>query len=309
MSNVPTMQMGIKGYCRFILRQRDLSVIYDTGWFPNIITNAGMVNIRDLGGGHNYSELGSDNTAPAITDTDVIASLGARKAGSGITTDYVAASPDYIYSRIGYRYEAGHATGNVREICTYRNSAGDDANTRNLVIDTGGNPVTIVKGAENILDTYHEYRNYGPTGDATGSIDVSGTTYNYIARACQFYDGTPEIRWTGATARESLASFGDYHYGCTGDLVAYDSASLPVGNIKRSGSGNALSIQATGDYYNDVQIQAGIDAWNITIRTVVINTGNCLWQIQYDKAVGGGGIVKTDEDRLRLNYRLSWVRL
>lgn len=309
--NAAALQMKIRGFWRLKLRNRDGSVVKDTGWFPNLIVNNGMAMVRDTNGWNTYCELGSSSQAPAVTDTGVISSLGSRQGGFNTINGYVAGGSDYFYQRRTYRFSEGESTGPIREISLNKMSTGNPTLTfnRSLVVDETQTVTTINKGADQILDAYYEIRNYPPTGDSTGSIDISGTTYDYTVRPSRVYSGSGQ--W-GNIAQETISSNASFHFASDNSLVARSSTTLPTNSVNLFGvSGCTFTVTGSGDYYNDIQLQCGIDGWifGTGIRTVILRTGNCEWQIQYAKTTGGGPIDKTNEDRLRLKYRLSWAKV
>lgn len=309
--------VGIKGFFRCVLRNRAGHVFQDTGWFPNVITNNGMVRIRDVGSWFSWYEIGSGSTAPAESDTALAAPLdGVRKTGSDAGSDWTST---YYYQRTKSSFVEGESTGNVRELGTFHQSTGGTMFSRALIKDSGGTPITIVKGADQILDVYYEIRNYPKLTDTTGTITIthppSGTpvSYDYTIRPARFADPSASpIRWA-VQGRETLSQTSTQHQGYTGGDLGATSAE-PTGTILPSlftDTGFAVSIVGTGNYYNDVQLQVGIDGWNTGggIRAVMFKTGNCVWQVKYAQTSGGAAIPKTDEDRLRLRFRLQWVRL
>lgn len=309
--------IGIKGFFRCVLRTRAGIILKDTGWFPNVITNSGMEFIRDQTSWFQWLELGQGSTAPAQTDTNLTSVLdGIRKTGSGAGEDWTST---YYYLRYKHTFAEGESTGNVRELALFRNSVGGNCFSHALIRDSGGNPITIVKGADKILDVYYEIRNYPKLTDTTGTINITHPpndtpiSYDYTVRAAEFADpGGSPVRW-GVQGRETLVNTSSRYIAYTGGDLGPTNG-VPTGTSLGSlfgDTGFEVSIIGSGNYYNDVQLQVGIDLWNHAngILAVRFVTGNCVWQIKYAQVTGGGAIPKTDEDRLRLNFRLSWVRL
>jgi hypothetical protein len=173
-----------------------------------------------------------------------------------------------------------------------------------LVVDGGGSPTEIVKGADNILDMYYELRNHITVTDWNGVIDITGVSYDVILRAAR---ASTTTNWLAGESREGLGSVTGVT-GYTGNIGA-DIFTDPTGSLGDLLSKGSTSIIGSGTYFNDVQIEASLDAWNANLRSVRFQTGNCNWQVQYNATVGGAAIPKTNEKRLRLKYRLSWVRL
>src|SRR5690606_6761854 len=88
-----------------------------TGWVKNLITNRGMDALGDAAtDGHSFGRccrVGSGNTAPAFTATQLVSPLATALAFSGTSGRALAASPRYIWKRTTFRFAAGVATGNI----------------------------------------------------------------------------------------------------------------------------------------------------------------------------------------------------
>jgi len=305
-NTIVPVTMGIKGFGRFVLRDLMGRIVQDTGWIPNVITNSGMAFIRDSTAYKAYCGLGTSNTTPAITDTDLTTPLPTRVSNASLLADAWSGT-SYRYERKSWRFGSGVNTGAIREAAVFPGPTGD-CFSHFLAVDGSLTPITITKGVDNILDVYYEVRNYPPTGDATGAIDITGVSYDYTLRACQVGNGTD---WKGVDSREILS-------GTIGTMVVYDgnigaTTGSPSGTSDQLslGEGSASSVIGSGDYYNDVQLQIGLDNGNFGggLRSVKLVTGNCRWQCQYDATSGGAAINKDLEKRLRLNFRLAWARL
>lgn len=321
--NCVPLQMRMYGQARCVLRDKLGNVLQDTGWFPNLVLDRYGELIRDggVGGSVNfdYCELGSSNTAPANTDVNVIASLGTRNVRSTVETGWGGAGgTEYVYRRKMTRFLEGQNTGNVREMAWHGTSTGNSyCYIRALIVDSGGSPTTIVKGADHILDVWHEMRNYPPTGDATGSIDIyhDGVpeSFDYTVRPVRLTMGGT-LGWQAPGAIEDISTTSTHSAASPDGLVA--STTDLTNMVFLTGLGNAVTTTSKGvgstspNWWLQGQIQAGLDSWLITggIRTVRFDTGNCTWQVQYSKTSDGTKIQKTNEDRLRLNFHLSWDR-
>lgn len=309
-------EMGVSGWYRFVLKNRDGSIARDTGWFKNVITNNGMariVNISSSMSWYIYLAIGNGSGTPDVTDTAMFGSqLGDRETPTTSTSGWGAANA-YYYRRYTHRWVEGEGTGTISEVSTWSSNSGGTMFSHALLVDSGGSPTTIVKGADQSLDVYYELRNYPMASDATGTFDLSGTSYDYTFRALG-------IGQTGSNLNHSVNNR-EIFTGGSSNFVAYTGGTLgartdtvPTGSVLTptlSSDGSHLANTgpyANGSYYTDNQLQAGIDAWHGTVTVVRMESGNSQYQCLYDKTVGGGGIVKTDEDRLRLKVRLTVVR-
>lgn len=312
---------GVAGYFRMVLKERDGTVVRDTGWMKNLITNSGMIYIRDDANYASRIELGSGNTAPAFTDTGVTTSIdGIKNTLSGDVKGYGGGNT-YVYTRAKATFLAGQSTGPIREMAVHKFAAGGAGNcfSHAILVDSGGSPTEIVKGADQQLDVYYEVRNYPKLTDTTGTIDISGVSYDYTVRAkewTQTFSGLPI--WEAPTgAREVLnnsPASGEYLAFTGGDLGATTSngpTGTNLGSLFGDTGAAVTQVTASGTYYNDGQLQVGIDYWNHAngIRCVTYVGGNTSWQIKYAQTTGGAAIPKTDEDRLRLNWRLQFDRV
>lgn len=300
-------KMRLKGFFRCVLKRSDGSVIKDTGWFPNLITNSGLLEVRDQSGWVQFLQPGSSATTPAVTDTGAIAPFGTRKASSSVARAWGAANA-YVYYRWMWQFLEGEATGSWREIAIHRQVSSGNCFSRALVLDELGSPATIVKGADNVLEVYYELRNYPEASDLNTAIDISGTAYDVLSRPGKVGQTSGGVPVWNLGNREILDA-PTLQVAYTGTIGA--STGEPTGPITSlfGVDGCSSTVVASGKYYNDVRLQVGIDGWVATIRSLLLRTGNCYWQHQYTKTVGGGGIVKTNEQRLRLHWRLSWARL
>lgn len=314
----PGPEMGVAGYYRLILRNRDGSVARDTGWFKNLITNNGMKRMVNYAttppNWGAWLAIGDGTGTPAFTDTALSgAQLGNRKVATTSVSGYTAS---YYYRRYLHRWPTGEGTGTIAELGYWTDTIGGTLFSRALLVDGGGSPTTIVKGADQSLDVYYELRVYPKLTDTTGTIDISGVSYDYALRPWAFYDHVGA--WWTVNATEKIAFSGTYHYAYTNQgLIATNSSTITGSNlgfgvsvspVTYSYYSGPLPDYNTGPYYSDNYIEANIDDWVGEIDWVRTRGGQGGWQMTLTKTVGGGGLVKTDEERLRLHIRLTMAR-
>lgn len=150
-------------------------------WFPNLITNGGLDQIGNSANWLTGCYVGSGNTAPSFTDTQLAAIVASTTDIVGSTASVNASSP-YYGSRINtYFYAAGVATGTLAEIGV--GAIATALFSRALILDGVGNPTTVTVLADEALTAFYEFRNYPPLTDVTGSVTISGTSYTFTARA------------------------------------------------------------------------------------------------------------------------------
>ena len=87
-------------------------------WFPNLITDVGLeamgtVSVSTL---TSWCRVGSGTTAPAFTDTGLVAQVAATNAEQASSYGAQAAAPYYGFYTITRRFAAGAAAGNLSEV-------------------------------------------------------------------------------------------------------------------------------------------------------------------------------------------------
>jgi len=160
-------------------------------WFGNIVTNIGLDFYGTNLFGMDFGHVGTDNTPELATDTQ----LGAFVAGvadSSQTAAAQASAPFFGSLTYKYRFLAGFGGGavNINEVGVGRTVTTGNLSSRALTVDGGGSPATVPVLGDEFLDLFYKRRNYpahiveatGAPNDLTGSIDVSGTSYNYTVR-------------------------------------------------------------------------------------------------------------------------------
>jgi len=215
------------------------------------------------------------------------------------------ASDPYWWIRRKFRWEVGESTGTINEILVSRSStAGGGGQGMSHALF----PAPIEKGPDQILDVYHEVRNYQTKTDATGTVLIDGVTYNYLVRG-SYIDS--DLSWNPASSREYLRS-GTWTLwsGTAGTLYGNPGGSAEFPNFYEGTGQNTYQLVATGTYYNDFSIEVGLDWGNFTdgIKTMIIPTGNCRYQLQLLRASDGKGVIKTYEERFTLTVRVGLYR-
>jgi len=85
-------------------------------WFPNLITNIGLDRIGTSDDWLNYCQVGSGSSAPSFGDTGLDSYVGTNSTSVGSTYGVSGSSPYYRWYKKIYRFNPGHATGNIAEI-------------------------------------------------------------------------------------------------------------------------------------------------------------------------------------------------
>lgn len=128
-----------------------------TGWFDNLITNAGLSALLSTSTIAARCVVGSSSQVPAATDTHLVDRMGSIVSGSKLN-GYDAAT-GFGWTRITYSFAPGQANGNVREVgITLTTVTSSNLFSRALVRDASGQPATITVLADEYLTVIYELR-------------------------------------------------------------------------------------------------------------------------------------------------------
>lgn len=280
--------------------------------FTNLILNSGLDRVA-TGALVAGCILGSGSSTPVVTDTTISNILGTSTSlnSSGTSTANTTTPPYWCSYYWTYRFIEGQATGNISQVAMAYGSVNDTTNAYTglfslaLIKDSGGTPITITKLADEVLDVTYTLQLYCPAADATGIVDISGVSYNYIARPAYA---------TSWRADLSFSSFGSsvFHGTYTGEIGTQ--LSYPSGADIGTPTSMTLASYTTGNYYRDAayfwDLNAGNHASGIKSLYLLMGYSNqTMWQIQYTKVSDSTSIPKTAAKKLTLNVRYSWGRV
>ena len=272
--------------------------------FTNLILNSGL-DCMAAGTFIAGCVLGSASSTPVVTDTSITSILGSSTTlqAQGVGTANTSTPPYWCSYYWTYRFAEGVATGNISQVAMAFGtvSAGTTLFSLALVKDSGGTPITITKLADEVLDVTYTLQLYCPVADVTGTISISGVSYNYTARpalAASWHASTNFSGFFGSTA----------HTGTIGTQLT-----SPSGSILGATTITA-SAYTTGNYYRDVAYFWDLNNGNHAsgIRSILIGAGTgaeLRWQIEYSAVSGATTIPKDATKRLTLNVRFSWGRV
>lgn len=327
---LPTM--GVAGLYRLQTHKYKSGTLkYDTGWINNIITDVGLADWYTLVGLGSFdtwgsmcasSCVGTGNTAPAVTDTQLAAFrayVGPKASGGGTgfagfdSTAYVAAAgsdPAYWRGVSSWQYGTGAASGNLTEVGVYPGNPGGGAVapyyaghlfSRALILDANGNPTSITVLSDEILTVTWQLRFYLDLTDHAFSFNLNGSPVTGTYRMYQAANQRASSA-TGAT-RSNTAVVTAYN----GAMVSVLSGnpSTPLGSTSGSTVYNFVNDLAnSGVLYVDSKLNAGVNTMNGTINTFIFQ--NHMWSYQFGNL--SQPIVKTSGQQLQMNFRTSWGR-
>ncbi len=274
--------------------------------FTNLITDAGLNMLgNDATWCGNSSTLfgacyvGTGSTAPAVGDTALAAYLATSSSRTGQTAINVTqdGSNYYMGQRFVYRFDQGVGTGNLSELGTGTSST--NLFSRALIRDPiTGNPVTITKLPDEFMDVTFELRVYVSAADTTGTVTISGVTYDTVTRICDI--NSPNM-WAvdfRMTTRGIVAAGPSYFVGAKANQCAVYAGTLGAVTGRPSGanvsipdnSSTVLTTPAayvTGSFERKATFTLGLSDGNVAggIRSIVYRSGLGFWQTQFTPAI------------------------
>ena len=280
---------------------------------PNLVLNGGLDRLATWSSSSdaiNHCQIGTSSTAVVATQSALSSWLANSDTLQGAPVNtYVAGPPDYLQRIKTFRFAAGVGTGNLAEVGVGWGSSGSTLFSRALFLDGVGSPIVIPKTSIDILDISYVLRVYPMAADVTGSITISGTSYDYTIRAATVSNTT------GPHSAEAYAygyAFNqDTQYGrmvsYTTDLVArtasiYDGIDSAAANVSASPS---RSTYGAGNFYRDTTGVFGIDKANGNIKRVCFGG---VWYYSAYQCAFASPIVKDNTQSLSLTFRQSWAR-
>lgn len=286
---------GIEGFYQLTVRDAATGKITkQTAPFKNLITNAGLdycfigfagpAVLQIFQGAY----VGTGNTAPANTDTQLTTFLASTNSYNGGVTQmnswvYVAASggtPPYWTSTGTWTFGVGVATGTLAEvgiggwISTAPNYV---LQSHALIVDGTGTPTTITVLPTEQLTLTYTLNLYWNVTTQTGTINISGTTYatSWLPTNIITTPGKPS----------PLVNYGSQR------LTAYNGAlGTPLTNPSGSSgyvTTGTYGTYSVGSYYQQITYSAAVGSLNLTggITVLVVTTSFHQFQIGFSPAI------------------------
>lgn len=282
-------------------------LVQEVGPFHNTITNIGLNRIGS-GGALDYCYVGT-GTNPA-TQIDTV--MGNRIATTQtIQTQGSSSSPTTPYwkqeSRT-FRFGAGAAAGNITEVGIGWGAAGVTTNylwSRELTVDSGGNPVTITVLSNEFLDVTYTLRYYPNLTDFSGSFMLGATTYNYTGRISNVTGGSMNLPFnmTGLTPQLGYAGYSCALGPVTGGITGSTESVTMSGTVTQTPYvDNSLKRTCSTSFsLGQANVSGGIRAMTIT------NTGTSMVTLLYQILLNAP-IPKDNTRTMTLNMEYSWGR-
>lgn len=242
------IESRVNGYVSWEVRSEQGVITKSSGGaYSNLVLNSGLELLKSTSGyaynGPGNCQLGTSSTPPTPTDVG----LGNRVSGQVVPTefDFVTVSsstvPRYLGRRGRYSFPPSsnvHSVPLAEMVFTTNTATPTSVNTYSRVLfkDSGGNPITITLLPTETLYISYETRFYMPTGDITGTFDVTlngiTSTHNYTARP--FY---------ASSSVANLSEFVNLFGPSAKTLVAY--SNFVLGSETDNGTGTSLGNSTT----------------------------------------------------------------
>jgi len=278
--------------------------------FDNLITNGGLDRMGSTSDPLflQYCQVGIGSTTPAFTDT-ALANRHASQSSIEETIHTLATiDTPYVQTVRRYRFNAGVFNNTVISEVGIGWASIGGLFSRALILDGVGLPTTITLLNDEYLDVVYTLRLYVPLSDVTGTVNISGTDYDYTLRASK------AANWTSATG----ADLADLDFRVIKDVAGYNGniqASIWT-NADPSGTESNFTTATTtasysGGFTNTFPaVIAGLNSCNFAEGLVSVyfeisaGAPDIRFQIQFSPA-----IPKTASQILELVFSVTWGRV
>lgn len=306
---LPTLKAKIRGFYRMRAVRADGSSRLLADWFPNLITNGGLDQFA-AGSQFAVCAVGSGNTAPAVTNTQLVSLVGSTTTSAVISQTTQSSSPYMSAYEIQFQFAIGGATGNLSEV-------GIGASTTNLfsralILNGGGSPTTITILSSEALYVDYTLQIFPPLTDVTGTVTLNGVVYNTTVRASNVTSptfwcgpnvglglGNPNANYSTFVTDGTIGAITAGISGGTGNTGTFSITNGPYTNGSYSYAVSVSYALTAANYAN------GIQAWGLTMNGS--SNGRGCFQIGFASGGSPPGIAKTASYTLVLNAQMSWT--
>lgn len=270
-------------------------------WFDNLVLDQGLNRIG-TGAFMSACQVGTGSTAPANSDTALATYLAGTSTIQTTVTGTASSSPYYGYIQRTYRFGMGVAAGNLTEVGIGWTTTTGNLFSRALIKDGGGSPTTITVLSDEFLDISYELRSYAPTTDSVATVTISGTDYEFTARAANVTTASwwaPKDQAINYLNNSGVLSEEAAYNGTIGAVTALPSgtSARPTTVTKQSYSNNS--------YRCDFSVYWDLDDGNLASNISALVFGSSLGSFQLGVTPD---IAKDATKLLTLVYRITWAR-
>jgi hypothetical protein len=176
------VKVALRGQYRCVLNE-GTERERDTGWFDNLITDIGLDRLAVVSPNIiSFASIGTGTNAPANADTQLQAWV-ASATTPVLDTNANIGSPTYAGEiQVHWVYAQGAVVGNMAEVGVGWATGGVSLFSRARILDGSGNPTTLTVVSLDQLTVYYKLTVTPQITDVTGSVSISGTSYDYTGR-------------------------------------------------------------------------------------------------------------------------------
>lgn len=301
-SNV-SMGCGLEGWFRFRIKNAETGEERVVGPFHNLILDNGLNGIGTNGASWVSNVYLSTGTAsPTEGDTSMQVTGSAISKGSPSTSSFTqtATFPRYQGTIWSYTFAQGAATGNWTEVGIGR--AVNNLWSRELIRNSAGDAITLTVLAIDILTVEYELRVYYKETDTTGTINISGSNYDYIIRP---YSNVNNLALLMVAGYWMSTGGGTQCLAWNGALNALYVA--PSGSSSSIDTLPTISPYVSNSYTKTMtfiwDISRGNLAGGITVVAPYVHSGTHPFKIGFTPA-----IPKDNTKQLSLTFSFTWAR-
>lgn len=271
-------------------------VTQDTGWFSNLITDAGL-NRLGTNFGFSAFQVGTGSTTPTVGDT-TLATYRAGVASTPGAITYVGGTPYIIRQTFTAQFAVGNASGNLTEIGMSTTTTTGNLWSRALILDALLAPTTIVVQPTEALNVAYTLELSVDTTDVASAVTITGSaTHTTTTRPALIssWGGPGNFMQPGSNPN------GNVYAGTLGAITA-----TPSGNQSTSTSNTAAA------YSNNSLKRSCTNTWNQTngnitgpspIQCALFGLSGVYYQTQFNPTID-----KNNTKTLVINYDVSWSR-
>ena len=299
-------KVGVAGKYRLRVGKRGQEPRIDTGWFDNIITDAGLEYMGANNGWLDACQVGSGTATPVAGDTALASFVAGTTSQQTTTQTAQSSSPWYGATTITYRFAEGDAAGNLSEVGIGTAATAGTLFSRALITDGSGTATTITVLADEFLDVTYQVQLVPPTTDTTFNVTDSGpdgTVHAVTLRASNVDISSAVSKGWGVgsngnevrvTTRTNVAAWS----GAIGTIDAAPAGSqdAPASVVDDAYVGSSLERTATANF--------GLNDANFDIQSLQFAFFSAgTWQAEFNPV-----IPKTSTKTLSFDLKVSWTR-
>lgn len=251
----------LAGQFRLVVRRADGSIRRDTGWFDNLILDAGL-NRWGTGSVAGGAAIGTGTSTPNASQTGLDAQSAFTSTQQSTSAGNSGADPYYGTRSLTYRFALGALNGNYTEVGIGW-ATGANMFSRALIVDAFDVPTPITVTSDEQLDVSYTLRGYVPTTDVTGTVTIGGVSTSTTLRAANATTAEWGARMSGSKATIGTALQTVAYNGSLGAITAAPSGTTGTsgGTTAAAYSNNSLTITQTATYgLVDANLAGGITA-------------------------------------------------